>query len=151
MKQTSLHKTILTVFSIAAFAAGSLHAEAPASWDEIVKQAESSSKPILLEFTGSDWCPPCMMMNKEVFSTEEFKKFAEADIVFVKLDFPRKKELPAAEQERNADLAEKFGIEAFPTMIVFDSKGKELARKVGGMRGGPEPFISWVKDSSKGS
>jgi len=151
MKITSLHKAILSIFSIAALGASSLHAEAPASWKEIVEKATNAKKPILLEFTGSDFCPPCMMMNKTVFSTDEFKQFAESDIVFVKLDFPRKKQLPAAEQERNDAMAEKFSIEAYPTMIVLDSSGKELARKVGGMLGGPAPFIAWVKESAKGS
>jgi thiol-disulfide isomerase/thioredoxin len=151
MKIPSLHKALLSIFSMAALGAGSLLAEAPATWNDIVEEATSANKPILLEFTGSDWCPPCMMMNKTVFSTDEFKTFAGSDIVFVKLDFPRKKQLPAAEQERNNAMAEKFSIQGFPTMIVLDSSGKELARKVGGMQGGPGPFIAWVKESAKGS
>jgi thiol-disulfide isomerase/thioredoxin len=151
MKQTLLHKTALFIFSIAALGVASLHAETPGSWDEIVQKATTANKPILLEFTGSDWCPPCMMMNKTVFSTPEFQKFAESDLVFVKLDFPRKKELPATEKQRNEALAQKFGVEGFPTMVILDPKGQEVARKVGGMSGGAEAFIQWVKSSPKGS
>lgn len=151
MKKSLLCNAILSALSIVAFGTTSLHAESPATWNEIVEKATTEEKPILLEFTGSDWCPPCMMMNETVFSTDEFKKFADNEIVFVKLDFPRKKELPAEEQERNQAMAEKFSVEAFPTMIVLDFKGKELDRRVGGMRGGPTPFINWVKETAKGS
>lgn len=148
-KQLRLRNTLLGILGITLLAAAPLQAEAPATWDQIVAEATTAKKPILLEFTGSDWCPPCMEMNKTVFSTDEFQAFAKSDIVFVKLDFPRRKELPAAEQERNQAMAEKFSIEAFPTMIVLSPEGKELARKVGGMGGGPDPFIAWVKESAK--
>ena len=124
-------------------------ASAPATWDQIVAQATQEKKPIVLEFTGSDWCPPCKMMNKEVFSTPEFKKFAESDLVFVKVDFPRSKELSAEETARNEALAQKFQIEGFPTLVVLDPAGEELTREVGFMQGGPQAFISWVKKATE--
>lgn len=150
MKFQPFHKSILSIAGIAALALASVQAESATSWDDIKAKAASENKPIVLEFTGSDWCPPCMMMNKEVFSTDAFKKYADSDIVFVKLDFPRKTELPADEKARNDAMAEQFSVEAFPTIVVLDSTGKEIARNVGFMRGGPDAFISWVKDSTKG-
>lgn len=57
-------------------------------------QAASSKKPILLEFTGSDWCPPCMKLTKDVFEQPAFEDFAKENLVLVKLDFPRTKNNP---------------------------------------------------------
>ncbi len=119
------------------------------SLPQILKTAEASKKPVVLEFTGSDWCPPCKMMQKQVFSTPDFQKFAASDIVFVKLDFPRQRDQDAAVKARNRELAEKFNVEGFPTVIVLDAAGKELSRKVGFGAGGPEAFIDWVKKSAK--
>jgi thiol-disulfide isomerase/thioredoxin len=55
------------------------------------KKAEADKKPLLVKFTGSDWCPPCIKLNDEVFSKSSFKKAVEKDFVVVVLDFPRKK------------------------------------------------------------
>lgn len=116
---------------------------------EILKSAQASNKPVVLEFTGSDWCPPCKMMQKQVFSTPAFEKFAASDVVFVKLDFPRSREQAADVKARNRSLAEKFNVEGFPTIVILDPSGKELAREVGFQDGGPESFIAWIKKSAK--
>jgi thioredoxin-related protein len=149
MKNFFTRQTFTAVLFAIGFSSAAALAQGSESWDQILEKASGASKPIVLEFTGSDWCPPCMMMNKEVFSTPEFKKFADNDIVFVKLDFPRKKELPADESERNNELAQQFRVEAFPTVVVLDAKGKELERNVGFMRGGPSAFISWVQNATE--
>lgn len=94
-------------------------------------RAQQEKKPVLLEFTGSDWCPPCKMLEKEVLSTDEFKKFKETNIIFGKLDYPRRLQQSDEVKKNNAELAEKFGIEAFPTLVLLDGEGKELWRAVG--------------------
>lgn len=138
----------LTSLSIFVFLAAAPAAEESAeSLAEIQARATSEKKPILLEFTGSDWCPPCKMMDKQVFSTDAFQKFAASDLVFVKLDFPRAKAQSAEVKARNEKLAEQFKVEGFPTVILLSPEGKELAREVGFMGGGADEFIAWVNKS----
>ncbi|MCS7009233.1 MAG: thioredoxin family protein, partial [Chthoniobacterales bacterium] len=67
------------------------------TFDQILNRAKISNKPILLKFTGSDWCPPCKKLHKEVFATPEFQKFAEKNLIFVVIDFPRNQTLPIEE------------------------------------------------------
>jgi len=114
-------------------------------YDASIKKAEAEKRLVLLEFTGSDWCPPCKMQAKEVFDQPEFEKFAEARLVPVKLDFPRRSEQSPELRAANQKLAEKFNVDGFPTLILLDSKGNELAREVGYGGGGVEAFVEWVE------
>jgi protein disulfide-isomerase len=93
--------------------------------------AKAEKKAILLDFTGSDWCPPCIALHKNVFDTKEFAQFAKDNLVLVELDFPRRKQLPADQKAANDKLLKKFEVDAFPTIIVLDSAGKELKRDRG--------------------
>jgi protein disulfide-isomerase len=119
------------------------------SLEQIQARAAEAKKPILLEFTGSDWCPPCKMMAKQVFGTDAFEKFAASDLIFVKLDFPQAKPQSDEIKARNEALAKKFDVEGFPTVVLLSPEGKELAREVGYMGGGAEQFISWVKKAQE--
>jgi len=112
-------------------------------------QAASSKKPLLLEFTGSDWCPPCMKQNKDVFEKPAFEDFAKDKLLLVKLDFPRSKPQAPEIKQRNQELASKYGVEGFPTIILLDSEGKELARQVGYGGGGVPAFINWAQEKLK--
>lgn len=114
-----------------------------------LKKAAAEKRLLLLEFTGSDWCPPCRVQAREVFDQPGFAKFAEDNLVPVKLDFPRKSSQSAETQAANQALAEKYSVEGFPTVILLDSRGTELARKVGYGGGGVEAFISWVEKNKK--
>jgi protein disulfide-isomerase len=93
--------------------------------------AKAQKKHVLLDFTGSDWCPPCKKLHEVVFSTDEFKKFAKDHLVLVELDFPRSKPQSPDLKAANRDLSRAFKIEGYPTVIVTDADGKELSRKVG--------------------
>ncbi len=112
-------------------------------------QAASSKKPILLEFTGSDWCPPCMKLTKDVFEQPAFEDFAKENLVLVKLDFPQTKEQSAELKAANEALSQKYQVEGFPTLILLDSTGKEVARIVGYQLRTPEAFLKWVQDNQK--
>jgi protein disulfide-isomerase len=107
--------------------------------------ATQQKKYILLDFTGSDWCPYCIKMDKEVFAKPAFSTFADQKLILVKLDFPRRTNQSAAEKSQNQELAKKYGIEGFPTYVLLDPSGKEVRRQVGYMDGGPEAFISWAQ------
>jgi thioredoxin-related protein len=93
--------------------------------------AKEQKKVVMLDFTGSDWCPPCMALKKTVFTSAEFTKFAGEKLVLVEVDFPEKKKLPEAQQKANDDLATKFKVESYPTVILVDNNGKELLRMDG--------------------
>ena len=108
-------------------------------------QAAKENKMVLLDFTGSDWCGWCIKLQKDTFSKPEFKKFAEQSLVLVELDFPRGKTQSDELKKQNEELAEKFGVQGFPTLVLLDPQGKEAARNVGYLQGGPEAFIQWVE------
>ena len=108
-------------------------------------QAAKENKMVLLDFTGSDWCGWCIKLHKDTFSKHEFKKFAEQSLVLVELDFPRGKAQIDELKRQNEELAEKFGVQGFPTLVLLDPQGKEAARNVGYLQGGPEAFIQWVE------
>lgn len=114
-----------------------------------IAQAASQKKPVLLEFTGSDWCPPCMKQNNDVFEQPAFEEFAKNNLVLVKLDFPRSKPQDPEIKQRNQQLAAQYQVQGFPTVILLNAEGKELAREVGYKGGGVPGFIDWVKTNLK--
>ena len=111
------------------------------NFEEVVAEADSTGKPILINFTGSDWCPYCIMLEKEVFSKMPFEKWAEKNAVLFKCDFPRKIHQPDSVKQQNNSLAQKYGIQGFPTVLLIDARGNILAQS-GYESGGS---ASWVK------
>ena len=107
----------------------SAFATTPEGWstdlDKAFEKAKAEKKSVLVEFTGSDWCPPCIAMRKNVFSTKEFVTAASKKFILVELDFPKGE--PAV-KEKNQPFAEKYKIEGFPTVILFTPEGKEFTR-----------------------
>ena len=119
------------------------------NYDASLQKAAAEKRMVLLEFTGSDWCPPCKLQAKEVFEKPAFEDFAKQNLVPVKLDFPRRSEQSAETRAANQALAQKYNIDGFPTVILLDSKGAELARQVGYGGGGVDGFINWVNKNKK--
>jgi protein disulfide-isomerase len=93
--------------------------------------AKAEKKMVLIDFTGSDWCPPCKNLHKTVLMSDEFAKFAKDNLVLVEIDFPRTKPQPDDVKAANRALAKKFEVKGYPTVVVLDSDGKELSKKVG--------------------
>jgi thiol:disulfide interchange protein len=119
-------------FCVAAMVSTSF-AKAPEGWetdvDAALVLAKKENKAVMLEFTGSDWCPPCIMMGKKVFSKEEFVKAASKDYILVHLDFPKgDKEGNKELAEKNKPLLEKYNVSGFPTVVLLDSEGVEFTR-----------------------
>ena len=88
--------------------------------------ASKNDKPIILVFSGSDWCAPCMKLEKNIFDTEEFKHYATKNYVLLKADFPQRKKnkLSKELQEHNNQLAEKYNQNGFfPLVVVLNSNG----------------------------
>lgn len=88
--------------------------------DEAYTISQETGKPILANFTGSDWCGWCKRLTKSVFIHDEFKTWAESNVVLLELDFPRRKQLPQEIKQQNASLQKAFGIRGYPTIYVFD-------------------------------
>ena len=113
-----------------------LTAGTPSGWlDDFAKAqklAKKEKRPMLVLFTGSDWCGWCKKLRGDVLSKPEFEKFAASKkLVLVYIDFPRESNMTEAEKERNKQLASTYKVRGFPTTIVFDANGKELGRMPG--------------------
>jgi len=114
-------------------------------YEQALKLARQKKKPILADFTGSDWCGWCVKLKKEVFDTPEFKAWAEKHVILLELDFPRRKQQPEVIKKQNAELQQKFGVRGYPTILFLDRKGKKIDQS-GYMEGGPD---AWIADASK--
>lgn len=126
MKKLLLLAAAFTTLTLAAAEAGWLTDFAKAQ-----AQAKAEKKLIFLDFTGSDWCPPCKSLHNTVLTSAEFIQFAKANLVLVEVDFPKTKKQSAELKAANAKLSEKFNIEGYPTVIVLDANGKEVFKEVG--------------------
>ena len=122
-------------------------------WHTDLSKAVSISinekKPIMLFFTGSDWCGWCMRLKKEVFNHEKFKIWSDDQIILVELDFPRRKKLEPNILNQNRELARIFGVSGYPTcwlvkpQILENSKVNFLKLgKLGYVAGGTDKWIS---------
>lgn len=126
----------------------SAFANTPEGWSTDVEAAialaKKEKKAVLVEFTGSDWCPPCIMMRKNVFSKKEFVDAASKNYVLVEVDVPKKdKELAA----RNTIVAEKYKIEGFPTVLLLNGEGKEFGRFFAAEHPKMEDFLAHLDKS----
>jgi protein disulfide-isomerase len=119
------------------------------NYDQAQKEAQSKRKLLLMDFTGSDWCGWCIMLDNEVFSKPEFQEYATKNLVLLELDFPQRKKMPPETAAQNERLALKYGIQGFPTVVVFDSDGKPLGA-LGYEQGGPQVFIAHLEKLRKG-
>jgi len=144
-------RTILVALSVLLFAVES--ASAKEGWltdfKKAQEEAKASNKLLLIDFTGSDWCGWCIRLNREVFSKPEFREYAAKNFVLLEADFPRGKELSAEVKAQNLELARRFRVEGFPTIVVLDSTGKKVG-ELGYTPGGPAAFIAQLDKIRKG-
>ncbi len=118
-------------------------------FDAAVKLAAEKKLPMMLNFTGSDWCGWCKLMDKNVFAEEVWQKFAADKVVLVTLDFPKDKTIvPEKYVSRNNELKDQFGVRGFPTYVVLDSDGKT---KLGQLGAGKDKTPATFIDEFKGS
>ncbi len=116
-------------------------------FDAAVELAAKKKLPMMLNFTGSDWCGWCKLMDKGVFAQDEWKKYATKNVLLVTLDFPKDKNIvPEKYVSRNNELKEQFGVRGYPTYVVLDSDGKSKIGQLGAGRDKtPASFIEEFK------
>lgn len=107
-------------------------------------RAQKEKKAVLLDFTGSDWCPWCQKLKGEVFDRFEFAGYAAANLLMVEVDFPRHKKLSLEQLNANYALASKYGVQGYPTIVVLNADGQVLGQ-CGYIEGGPTAFIGRIE------
>ena len=119
----------------------------PGQWTQdyeaALKVAAEKNLPLMLNFTGSDWCGWCKIMDKNVFAEDEWSAYAKKNLMLVTLDFPRDKSIvPTKWVGRNNELKGKFGVRGYPTYIVLDKDGETKLGQLGASRTAtPKSFI----------
>lgn len=120
--------------------------------DTAKKQAKAENKLVLLYISGSDWCIHCINTKKEIFESEDFKKYASNNLVLINADFPRKKKNKLSEEQKKknealADLYDPKG--QFPIIVLLNTEGKELRRWEGKPQGTVADFIKEINGCPK--
>ena len=111
-------------------------------------EAKASHKQILLNFSGSDWCGPCIKLTKEVFGSDAFKTYADKNLVLVNADFPRQKKNQLSKEltKHNEALADKYNkAGTFPLTLLLDENGKVLKKWEGNPGLKPDDFVAAMK------
>jgi len=119
------------------------------SYEQAQKEALTGNKLLLMDFTGSDWCGWCIMLDREVFSKPEFKEYASKNLVLLELDFPRMKKMPPEIVQQNQRLAMQYQIMSFPTVVVLNGSG-QVVGALGYEKGGPSVFIARLEKIRNG-
>lgn len=119
--------TLAAVWTVMQVSASEWLTDLPKALDK----AKADKKMVFMDFTGSDWCPPCQALHKTVLTSAEFEKFAKDNLILVEVDFPQGTEQTEELKASNKELAKKYEVEGFPTVIVLNAQGKQLTKKMG--------------------
>ena len=115
---------VMMLVSVSSFAQSEEYQAENEGWlvnvEDAFTEHQSTGKPILANFTGSDWCGWCKRLTKSVFIHDEFKDWAKDNVVLLELDYPKRKQLPEDIQAQNRSMQQAFGIRGYPTIYVFD-------------------------------
>ena len=118
------------------------------NFDKAAELSMKTGKPILANFTGSDWCGWCIRLKKEVFVTPAFKKWAKENVILLELDYPRRAPQTEEIKKQNRELQQFFKVRGYPTLHMFNvgiADGKTQITnlgKMGYLAGGPTPWIA---------
>lgn len=144
-----MKKTFITVLLIiGSFAIQAQELKWETDINKAISASNKSKKPMLLFFTGSDWCGWCIRLQKEVLKTPEFKTWAAKNVILVELDYPRSKPQTELIKNQNAILQQTFGIQGFPTIYFATAKvkgGKPSFTGLGStgyVAGGPKAWLA---------
>ncbi|MBK0403029.1 thioredoxin family protein [Adhaeribacter sp. BT258] len=122
------------------------------NFEKAKTEAKASHKLILLNFSGSDWCGPCIKLTREVFESQTFDVYADANLVRVNADFPRQKknQLSKEQTKHNEALADQYNKAGmFPLTLLLDEYGKVLKKWEGNPGLQPQQFVEAIKQVKK--
>jgi len=122
------------------------------NFSEAQKQAKLAHKQILINFSGSDWCGPCIRLRKEILESESFEQYAATNLLLVRADFPRQKknQLPKEQVKLNEALAELYNKDGkFPFTVLVDENGKVLKSWDGFPQESAQAFVSEIDKLKK--
>ena len=148
MKKTMLG-TIAAVLAATVLAATSTPQGFTDNLDEALKSAKANKRYVVAVFSGSDWCGWCKKLEKEILSTETFRKGAVGRYELVYIDNPRNQDLLSEHgKENNRKLTSKYDSHGFPTVLILDADGKKVA-EMGYDAGGPEKYLEKIEEEVK--
>jgi thioredoxin-related protein len=145
----SFMKTLVLIAAIALLTPGDWLSD----FDQAKEIANEQGKLILLNFSGSDWCAPCIRMKREVFESQDFQSFAREELVLLKADFPRQKknQLDAHQKQHNEKLAERYNPHGkFPLTLLLSPKGEVLREWDGYNGASAAEFVKQINQTSNG-
>lgn len=127
---------VLGVLSLASAVVCSASPVWETDWSKALEKAGKSGQPVLVDFTGSDWCPGCIYLRKNIFDTDAFAKYAEDNnFMLVELDFPRTEgKMPPEQLKFHEELMRRYGISVFPSVLLMEGNGAPYAKIVGPSR-----------------
>ena len=142
----SLVLSLLVATSAAAFAA-----DWETDYAKALALAKSQNKRVMLDFTGSDWCGPCIQLKKQVFSRPDFRAYADNNLVLVEIDYPQRKKQSDELKKQNEKLSKQYGIDekGFPTVVLLDPAGKVIREFTGYDGETTAGFIAWIEGKKK--
>ena len=137
----------LTLLAASPVTKGAKAGEWTMDFDAAKTLAREKNLPILINFTGSDWCGWCKLMDREVFAKDEWQAYAKENVVLVTIDFPQDKtRVPMHFVARNQKLSETYGVRGYPTYIVLGADGTTRLGQLGASRdASPSSFIGELK------
>ena len=147
-------KSLATAILIALVLVCAAPARAESTWvtdyKKAQEEAKASHKLVLLQFTGSDWCGYCFQLDRAILSQQQFKDYANKNLVLVEIDFPRRKAQSLETKKQNAELAERYQVDGFPTLVVLNGEGKAIWRYDGLYMSGLAAFLAELDKVRKG-
>jgi thioredoxin-related protein len=146
-----IHRTFLVFLLLLISAIPGWAAEWQSDYSKALQIAKAQNKRVLLDFTGSDWCPPCMALRKQVFSTPAFQAYAQKNLILVEVDYPQRKKQSAGLKSQNEKLSKDYGIDdkGFPTVVLLDPAGKTVREFSGYDGANTADLIAWIEGKKK--
>ena len=142
-----MKKIIIFLFVFSSCKASLFAQEWRTDWDTAKVEAEKANKKLILVFSGSDWCIPCIKLEKEIWENSSFIQYAEQHYVLFRADFPKRKKnkLPETIQQLNDRLASEYNPKGyFPLVVVLDTQGK-VKGQLGYEKLTPEAYIALIE------
>ena len=140
--------------ALALASASCARARADQTWTTDYKKAQqeakASHKLVLLDFTGSDWCGFCFQLDRAILSQPQFKDYANKNLVLMEVDFPRSKAQSIETVRQNQQLAQRYQVQGFPTLVVLNGEGKTVWRYDGLYTEGIAAFLAELDKIRKG-